>query len=190
MYLPEFLKHESARCVRTPRGSWVTRLCGKPRRPWETSLIGLSVCASACFNKPPPLPGRETFFIFAPLNKFNNNPVRRDARRKEDDRRAFFFSISFIGSKKLISLSRGAEPPTPVQPRAGGICLVSATRSFAIPQSPGNVMLPDFDSIPALPLSWFNTVVLIYAPCLLSVGCWLWRDLPPRNTKDRLYRTK
>lgn len=33
-----------------------------------------------------------------------------------------------------------------------------------------NVMLPAFYSIPALPLAWFNTVVLIYAVCLLSAA--------------------
>lgn len=140
------------------------------KRPWRRLLMGPFECA--CFNKPRS-PDERLFFIFTPLNKFNNNHVCRDAGRCQKRLQTCLLLLLSFGvwrrRQKLISLSYGAEPPTyPAESRRDLFCLCYSVICNSVKSR--NVVRPAFYSIPALPLAWFNTVVLIYALCLLSAA--------------------
>lgn len=151
-YHPEFLQHESAWSESTLPSFWVSWLLFK-----EISLKAVSFLALS----PEEVSIREweSSFAFIWLNWLKSP--------SHGSRWSHYRHFHLILS---LSAWCRAQPLTdPALSEEGFFGLSrSATRN---PLKSQNEMHPAFYSIPALPLSWFNTVALIYAPRLLSTGC-------------------
>lgn len=110
------------------------------------------------------------FFTLTQPSWFNNRRVCLSRGHYRSDYRRAHFHYFHFECGGAGSWARGTKlSHRPIRQWAGRISLAFFTVICNSGKSQ-NALHPAFYSIPALPLAWFNTVVLIYAVCLLSAA--------------------